>query len=576
MVTFPLSNLIGSVLFVMLAETILRLSVEHGLVALDKLKAMGLDSSHEDSLHADDQLELLYRSGDLRRKDVITMLGGHFQLPVLLEEILEPSPEVLAVISPDLIHKHKILPLALQEDGKLLLAISDPLWIESIDGLEGQTGRKLQPILVEEEVLMDRIRKIPLPRQTLSCSEGGAEPLYLQSTLGLEQPADAPAVAYLRHILKEAVQLRSSDLHFESQTLGLRVRFRIDGRLRTVEGPEPALCAPLISRIKLMAGMSLSEKRLPQDGRIRQTIEGRVIDLRASCLPSLHGESLVLRILEQGNICPQLKRLGFLPDHLASLERIIQQADGLFLVTGPTGSGKSTTLYSALQQLNVSGRKIITVEDPVEYQIKGINQVPVRREIGMHFASALRAILRQSPNLIMIGEIRDRETAETAIHAALTGHMVFSTLHANDAPGALTRMMDLEVKPFLLASSIRGILAQRLVRQVCQQCAVSVDDLPAELLQLLEIPTGEAAHFRSGKGCEHCGGSGYFGRIGIFELLEMSPFLSERVHAGAKSMDFRKRAIESGMRTLRQDGARKVALGLTTAAEVLAATLETT
>ena len=354
----------------------------------------------------------------------------------------------------------------------------------------------------------------------------------------------------------------------------MRVRYRVDGALvERMEAPKELLGA-VVSRLKIMADINIAEKRVPQDGRMQIARGDKSLDLRVSTVPSVHGEDVVLRILDQGDHRLGLDQLGFWPDDQERFEQLVARPNGLLLVTGPTGSGKTTTLYSALQQLNQPERKIITVEEPVEYVLAGINQVPVRTELGMTFAAALRAMLRQAPNVIMVGEIRDRETAEIALHAALTGHMVFSTLHTNDAVGAVARLSNLGVKPFLLSAALRGVLAQRLVRCVCRECRQPHVPTAVELAALRLTPEQlEGATFRRGQGCPACAGTGYRGRLGIFELLELSDEFSQLIHKRAPPARLQARAAGLGMRTLREDGARKASAGLTTIEEVVAQTI---
>uniref|UniRef100_UPI004049BCD1 GspE/PulE family protein n=1 Tax=Cephaloticoccus sp. TaxID=1985742 RepID=UPI004049BCD1 len=323
-----------------------------------------------------------------------------------------------------------------------------------------------------------------------------------------------------------------------------------------------------------MARISIAERRLPQDGRIQIKVEGRTLDLRVSTVPTSHGESIVMRILDQDSLKLGLKEIGFLDDDRATFERLIAQPDGILLVTGPTGSGKTTTLYSCLQAINKPDRKIITVEDPVEYQMSGVNQVPVRSETGMTFASALRAMLRQAPNIVMVGEIRDLETAEIAIHASLTGHMVFSTLHTNDAPSAVTRLIDIGVKPFLVSTSLRGVMAQRLVRKICPDCRAAYAPTEQELhcLNITPIQVREGSICR-GQGCSKCQGTGYYGRMGIFELLVVDDEIRNLIHAGVSVSKLRGKARSTGMRSLREDGIRKVIAGLTTVEEIVSITI---
>ena len=352
------------------------------------------------------------------------------------------------------------------------------------------------------------------------------------------------------------------------------MRYRIDGVLIEVENPPKRLQLSIISRLKIMANISIAEKRIPQDGRIQIAVGGKQLDLRVSSLPTVHGESIVMRILDKEGLTLGLPELGFFSDDAATFERLISLPDGILLVTGPTGSGKTTTLYGCLHFINKPDRKIITVEDPVEYQLNGINQVPVRQDVGMTFASALRAMLRQAPNIVMVGEIRDLETAEIAINASLTGHMVFSTLHTNDAPGAVTRLIDIGVKPFLVSTSLRAVMAQRLVRKICRHCKRPVTPDSRELRSLNINPAQAAnATFAKGDGCGQCNSTGYRGRMGIFEILVVNEELQKMIYENAGTVRLRERARSLGMRTMREDGARKVTAGMTTIEEVVSITV---
>jgi len=371
----------------------------------------------------------------------------------------------------------------------------------------------------------------------------------------------------------EAYRNRASDIHIEPLEKRLRVRYRIDGMLHEVDNPPKRLQPAIISRIKIMANMSIAEKRIPQDGRIQIPVMGRTLDLRVSSLPTNHGESIVMRILDKSTLMLGLADLGFFSDDQQKMEKLISLPDGIFLVTGPTGSGKTTTLYACLNSINKPDRKIITVEDPVEYQLTGINQVQVNADINLTFASALRSILRQAPNIIMIGEIRDLETANIAVQASLTGHLVFSTLHTNDAPSAVTRLIDIGVKPFLVASSCRAIMAQRLVRRVCQKCRepYTPSDYEMEILGLKSEEVGKATIYR-GKGCPDCARTGYRGRTGIYEVFTLDEEVRQLIYERVASNTLRARGRELGMRTLREDGVRKILSGMTTPEEVISIT----
>ena len=386
---------------------------------------------------------------------------------------------------------------------------------------------------------------------------------------------DAPIIKYVHSVIKDALEMRASDIHMEPLEKKFRIRFRVDGKLQEQPDPPKRLQPSIISRTKLMANVSLAEKRVPLDGRINVKVGSKVIDLRVSTLPTVHGESIVMRILDKESLSLGLPQLGFFTDDQEIFEGVITLPDGIFLVTGPTGSGKSTTLYSALNAINQPDRKIITVEDPVEYEVAGINQVQVRADVGMTFSAALRAMLRQAPNIVMVGEIRDLETAEIAINASLTGHMVFSTLHTNDAPSAVSRLVDMGVKPFLVSASLRAALAQRLVRSICQSCKEPHTPSPSEL-SVLGIGEDQVsnASFMRGAGCEKCGDKGFRGRKGVFEIFVVNEEIEEMIYHNVSIVELRRKAREMGMRSMREDGFRKVLAGVTTLDEVLMVTTE--
>jgi general secretion pathway protein E/type IV pilus assembly protein PilB len=385
---------------------------------------------------------------------------------------------------------------------------------------------------------------------------------------------DGPIIKYVHMVINEAVKRRASDIHLEPLEKRFRVRYRIDGVLIEVENPPKRLQPTITSRLKLMANVSLAEKRIPQDGRIQVNTGTKEIDLRVSVLPTVYGESIVMRILDKEGLNLGLPQLGFFSDDQIIFEKIVAMADGIFLVTGPTGSGKSTTLYSALNFINQPDKKIITVEDPVEYQMAGINQVQVRREVEMTFSRALRAMLRQAPNIIMIGEIRDFETAEIAINASLTGHMVFSTLHTNDAPSAVTRLVDIGVKPFLVSASLRAAMGQRLVRKICGQCKKPFVPEQKDLMSIgLSESQASQATFMKGEGCQRCMGLGYRGRMGLFELFVINEEVQQMIYEHRSLVELRQKARELGMRTMREDGVRKITSGQTSIDEVVSATM---
>jgi general secretion pathway protein E/type IV pilus assembly protein PilB len=386
--------------------------------------------------------------------------------------------------------------------------------------------------------------------------------------------ADAPIIKLVNQLIVDAFKMRASDIHLEPLAKRFRVRYRIDGMMHEMKSPPKRLQPSIISRLKIQSNMSIAERRIPQDGRIQSQVGGKLIDLRVSCLPTTHGESIVMRILDKEGLKLGLAELGFLTDDQQTFERLIGLPDGILLITGPTGSGKTTTLYAVLNYINRPDRKIITVEDPVEYVLSGINQVHVSETVGLTFAAALRSMLRQAPNVIMLGEIRDLETATIAINASLTGHLVFSTLHTNDAPSAVTRLIDIGVKPFLVASSTRCLMAQRLVRKVCKRCGAPYTPTDQEMRALSVDPTQAAsASFKKGRGCSECNKTGCRGRMGIFEIFVIDDEVRKLIYDKVSSAVLRARAREMGMRTLREDGARKAVAGLTTPDEVIKATV---
>jgi general secretion pathway protein E len=422
----------------------------------------------------------------------------------------------------------------------------------------------------------------------------GAETLDRLATALEEEPRDlleaadeAPIIKLVNSLLFEAVKKRASDIHIEPFERDLMIRYRIDGVLYNVLTPPKRLQASIISRIKIMAGLNIAEKRLPQDGRIGIKIAGRDVDIRVSAIPTAHGERLVLRLLDKGNLLLKLSEIGLQPDRLGTLDQLIRLSHGIVLVTGPTGSGKTTTLYAALNTINAPDKNIITIEDPIEYQLRGVGQMQINPKITLTFAAGLRSILRQDPDVIMVGEIRDGETAEIAIHASLTGHLVFSTLHTNDAAGAVTRLLDMGIEPFLVASSVVAIVAQRLVRVLCPACRQAYRPTPAELAKLGigsfrplpaepgpgPDPATSVMFFKAG-GCPECLDTGYRGRIGIYEILVMDDEVRALILAKADANAIKARAVERGMTTLREDGARKVLDGVTTTEEVLRVTAE--
>jgi len=503
--------------------------------------------------------------GYVAMRDVLSALSEQLQVPLVQ---LESAPAVSAdteKLAPRFLRQFRCLPYAIREQ-TLTLAMADPLDLETIAAVQQCTGLIVTPALAGEQEILDSIDRFFEGQKQEAEAEldsGASEDLeHLR-----DMASEAPVIRLVNATIAQAVEKRASDIHIEPFEKEFRVRFRVDGVLYSQEPPPRELKAAIISRVKLMAKLNIAERRLPQDGRIKVKTLGREVDLRVSTLPTLYGESVVMRLLDRsaGDFY-DLRRLGFDDKMLGRMEYYTSLPHGIFLVTGPTGSGKSTTLYSALKRINQSDKKIITIEDPVEYQMDGINQIHVNPQIGLSFSAGLRHIVRQDPDVIMVGEIRDRETADIAIRAALTGHFVYSTLHTNDAPSAITRLADMGIENYLLTSSLVSVLAQRLVRVICPKCKV-----PAEKRM---TPDGEELHTFRGAGCEACFGSGYAGRVGIFELMELNDELRQLIMANADASRLTQAARKNGMRSLREDGWLKVRQGVTTADELMRVTQE--
>lgn len=493
------------------------------------------------------------------------------------------SSNVTGLVPEDLIKKYNILPLGI-DDGRLKLIISDPSDLDMMDTVRFRLNTELDCYLASPSKIRlfiedtfdktneesDRIRH-SIDATAAELAEAGhelkAEALRVQAA-GSDD--DGPIVRLVNLIIDNAYHVRASDIHIEPMADRVRIRYRVDGVCLEKDNIPKNMQSPLVARLKILAGMDMAERRLPQDGRIKRTIEGQNIDFRVSALPGSHGESMVLRILRPDAVNIGIQALGFSQDDYERFQRIIKRPNGIFLVTGPTGSGKTTTLYAALQELNRPDKKIITAEDPVEYNFAGMNQCQVREDIGLTFDKILRSMLRQAPNIILIGEIRDGEVADIAIQAALTGHLVFSTLHTNDAVSAITRLIDMGVKPFLVASSIQAIMAQRLVRVICNNCKAPYKNPNPHSLQLLDIrPQDLKKHvIYRGTGCSQCQDTGYKGRIGVFEMVELNNEIRELAFAKAPTLELRKAAVASGMKTLLADGKDKIFAGVTTPEEV--------
>ena len=527
-------------------------------------------------------VDVLIRDGVVSADDISRSLAAQAQMHWIDLSAVVIPPEIIAQISAADARRFKVIPVTFGESG-LVLAISDPLDVDTIDSLNFLLQRDLELVCTSPEKIKQALIKYygtaEEAADVLREKIGEDVDLGLEFGDGIESitadDVDAPIIRLVSMLIIEAHKLGASDIHLEPLDKKFRVRFRIDGVLQEMQAPPKRLQSAIISRLKIMTGsMSIAEKRLPQDGRIQVKIKKKPIDLRVSTIPTNHGESIVMRVLDKSSLLLGLPELGFLSDDQEKFERLLRSADGILLVTGPTGSGKTSTLYACLNYINKPDRKIITVEEPIEYQMTGINQVQVSTEVGMTFPIALRSILRQAPNIIMIGEIRDLETASIATNASLTGHLVFSTLHTNDAPSAIARLVDIGVQPFLVASSVRAIMAQRLVRRLCTHCKH-----PAELseteMRALRIEPSQIRDVQVMKapGCEHCRHTGYRGRMGIFEIFTIDDEVRHMINKRTSAFLLRQRARELGMRTLREDGLRKVLAGLTSAEEVISVTI---
>lgn len=530
--------------------------------------------------------QVLLELGLVSEETLTKAIAEQFELEYVNLDQTAIPPDAMKLVPEDLIKRHNILPLSMN-NGRLKLIISDPLDLDTMDVLRFRLNTELDCCLAnpskirsyiqesfgktEEKGEGDRI-KHSIDATATELAEAGhelqAEALRAQAADGID---DGPIVRLVNLIIDNAYYMRASDIHIEPMADRVRVRYRVDGVCLEKDNTPKNMQAPMIARLKILSGMDIAEKRLPQDGRIKRVIGGQDIDFRVSALPGYHGESIVLRILRRESVNMGIEALGFEQDDYERFLRIIKRPNGIFLVTGPTGSGKTTTLYVALQELNKPDRKIITAEDPVEYNFDGMNQCQVKEGIGLTFDNILRAMLRQAPNIILIGEIRDSVVADIAIQAALTGHLVFSTLHTNDAPSAITRLIDMGVKPFLVASSIQAIMAQRLVRVICDNCKVIDENPDPYHLRSLNItPEDIEKHpIYKGAGCIQCQGTGFKGRIAIFEMVELNSEIRELAFAKAPTTKLRKVAKASGMRTLMEDGKIKIFHGITTPEEVV-------
>ncbi len=514
-------------------------------------------------------VETLIKEGTVSAEDVARTLASQNGMDFVDLSLVTPSPELVGLLSPENARRYKTVPVS-EHDGSLVLAIADPMDFEAFDSIGFLLKRPVEFVCAVPAQINDKLDRLyPQGLEELG------KAVVTEEEENYNGDDDAPIIRLVSNLLIEAQNNRASDIHIEPMEKRLRIRYRIDGNLQEMQSPPKKLQGAIISRLKIMtASMNIAEKRVPQDGRIQVKVGEKTIDLRVSSVPTVHGESIVMRILDKSSLMLGLPELGFMSDDQATFERLVAMPDGIILVTGPTGSGKTTTLYGCLNYMNRPDRKIITVEEPVEYQMTGINQVQVNAEVGMTFAAALRAMLRQAPNIVMLGEIRDKETAEIAINASLTGHLVLSTLHTNDAPAAVARLVDIGVQPFLVSSAVRGIMAQRLVRKLCANCKVpgEMSEYEARVLNLDSSQLSKATVMRA-VGCEKCRGKGFRGRMGIFEIFVADDEVRQMINRSATTLQLRHRTREMGMRTLREDGIRKVLAGLTTPEEVISSTM---
>ena len=525
--------------------------IEKGIIAAEQLKQADIEAHQA----AKPLREILVKKGLINEEDLTVFLSQQLNLPhiELANYLIEPA--IIDLVPEALARKHQLIPI-LKIANSLTVAMVDPLDVLALDELRMKTGLNIEPAVTSETEIKKALDEHYRARGTMEeviesldlknlGIKPGVEPELKRLQGIVEEP---PVIKLVNLMIIEAVRQGASDIHIEPEEETLKARFRIDGMLYERTPPPKYLQSAIISRIKIMANLDIAERRIPQDGRLQMKMEGRDIDIRVSCVPTIYGENVVLRLLDRSQVILELKQLGFSPATLAKYEKLIRRPHGIILVCGPTGSGKTTTLYASLNVINSEEKNIITIEDPIEYHLPGIRQMQVNPKVGLKFSTGLRSILRQDPDIIMVGEIRDLETAEIAVQAALTGHLVFSTLHTNDAPGAITRLVDMGVEPFLLSSSIIGVLAQRLVRTICKEC--------------------------KGKGCKNCMDSGFKGRTGVFELMLPNEEIKELTTAKVSVDEIRKAAIKSGMQLLGEDGKQKVKKGITTKEEVMRVTEE--
>ena len=537
------------------------------LIARGKIDAEDLERALELQRERGDKIgKIFVDMGLLAQRDMLAALSDQLGIPLAAVDTPPPSAPEIDGLSHRFLRQCRAFPLELK-DSVLTLAMADPLDFETIAAVRSFSGLDIRTVLAPEQEILDAIERHYGEAERQQTFTEGDEDANANLEHLRDMASEAPVIRLVNAMIADAIEKRSSDIHIEPFEKEFRVRFRVDGVLFAQEPPPRELKAAIISRLKLMAKLNIAERRLPQDGRIKIKVVGREVDLRVSTLPTLYGESVVMRLLDRsaGDFY-DLRRLGFDDRMLERMEHFTSLPHGIFLVTGPTGSGKSTTLYSALKRINLPDKKIITIEDPVEYQMDGINQIHVNPQIGLTFAAGLRHIVRQDPDVIMVGEIRDRETADIAIRAALTGHLVFSTLHTNDAPSAITRLTDMGVENYLITSSLVAVLAQRLVRVICPHCRVPAGTALS--------PDGENVETFRGAGCPECNGTGYTGRMGIFEMMDVNDEMRKLIMNNADASALTRAARRQGMHNLREDGWRKIRDGVTTVEEAMRVTQE--
>lgn len=566
-------------------ERIADILIEEGLLLPAQLEeAMALQKEQGGRL-----VKILTERGFVTEQDMVISMGRCLDVPAINVTRLRVPEEISALIPREMCKSYKLLPVA-KLGNKLFVAMADPMNVLAIDDIHQRTKLEIVPMIATEKgvhealsgvhtggATMDQVMQAAAEEARARAEAENKEPRPEQENLDLDQMSaqgdDGPVVKIVNMILVQALKEKASDIHIEPFEKGVNLRYRIDGNLVEASSPPKSLQHAMASRIKILAGLDIAERRLPQDGRFRIRVSGKEIDLRVSMLPTVHGEKIVIRILDKSALAGSIHQLGLDEETLAKFRKAIDAPHGMILVTGPTGSGKTTTLYSVLQELNSPEYNIVTVEDPVEYQMIGINQVAVRTEIGLTFASALRSILRQDPDIVMIGEIRDQETADIAVKAALTGHQVLSTLHTNDAAGAITRLDDMGIEPFLISSSVLMTCAQRLVRRVCSNCKEEFTPDP-EVFQKLGIEQMAGETFYRGAGCDRCNQRGYAGRAAVLEVLPVTESIRRLIIKRASATVIKNQAISEGMKTLRAAGIDKAREGITTLEEVLRVTSE--